>query len=40
MTPADKLRAIWQRIEAEEEDGEWLWLCWYRLKWLEAQCGQ
>ena len=31
MSTADKLRIIWTRIEAEDEDSEWYWLCWYRL---------
>lgn len=32
MSVADKLARIMARICAEDEDGEWLWLCWYRLK--------
>ena len=33
MTTLDKLRAVWALIEAhgEDENGEWLWLTYYRL---------
>lgn len=38
MTPAQKLAAIWARIEAEDEDSEWLWLCFWRLDtWIRRQ---
>lgn len=32
MTHEQKLAAIWARLIAEDEDSEWLWLCWYRLQ--------
>lgn len=31
MSLHEKRAAIWAKIEAEEEDSEWLWLVWYRL---------
>lgn len=33
MTTAEKRAAIWARILAEAEDGEWLWLVYY--SWSE-----
>lgn len=40
MTIADKRRAIWAKIEAEDEDSEWLWLCYYRLERATSETTQ
>lgn len=39
MTTADKLAAIWARIEQEDEDGEWLWKVLYQLERVIAMKG-
>lgn len=31
MTNAEKAAALRAMLEAESDDGEWLWLCLYRL---------
>lgn len=31
MTTADKLRVVWAKIEAEDDDSEWLWKVYYQL---------